>query len=170
MVPSCKRFRYSDPDSLYDAVYIVQHQFNSRFVSLWISLRPSRPSEMRGLFFPLCPAYFTFCASWHPFEDINCGTRDVSVARRLLLIHSVRPHGTQESPWTLCCLPLWPSSLVRFAHCRPSPCLPLGKQAFSVIHADVRSLRAWLDVYKRKKHSVLLYFLVAGPRIELGTS
>ena len=29
---------------------------------------------------------------------------------------------------------------------------------------------ARLDAYKRKKHSDLLYFLVAGPRIELGTS
>ena len=27
-----------------------------------------------------------------------------------------------------------------------------------------------LDGYKRKKHSILLCFLVAGPRIELGTS
>ena len=116
--------------------------------------------------------YENFVSVWFS----SSGMQDVSVAAAGPAAPSnpfVRSHCTQESSQdAVCCfhIMLWPSSLVRFAHCRSSPRLPLWKQAFSVSRVDARSLWEKLDAHKRKKHSVLLCFLVAGPRIELGTS
>ena len=51
-----------------------------------------------------------------------------------------------------------------------SPTKNVHYTAFSVSRVDARSLWEKLDGHKRKKHSVLLCFLVAGRRIELRTS
>ena len=52
----------------------------------------------------------------------------------------------------------------------PSSFLSLWKQAFSVRNANVQSLREGLMPIYEKSPAFLLCFLVAGPRIELGTS
>ena len=107
---------------------------------------------------------------------LSCsGTQDVSVAAmRLLLILSVRLHCTQErSEGILCGLFVLGTLKTSFAsltdiHYHDSHLeskLSVAVAAMSVpLRGDV------FRVYKRKNTAFLLCFLVAGPRIELGTS
>ena len=90
----------------------------------------------------------------------------------LLLILSVRSHGTQESRLRNSCeifVLVSSGSVAALPDC-PLPFLSLWKQAFSSINVNVQAPSGRPDAYKRKKHSGLLCFLVAGRRIELRTS
>ena len=111
----------------------------------------------------------SFVSTWFS----SSGTQDVSVARWA--------PSNPLSPFAL-----YPRKLLReslldfyFRYIRPpvaalpvcpSPFLALWKQAFSARNVNVQAPAGRPDAYKRKKHSDLLCFLVAGRRIELRTS
>ena len=106
---------------------------------------------------------------------LSCsGTQDVSVAAlRLLLILYVRSHGTQESVigQPLCDFSVSTSSHRSLRSLHPLPRQPPWKQAFSGCHCNVWPLWGMPWGYINEKNTAfLLCFLVAGPRIELGTS
>ena len=106
---------------------------------------------------------------------LSCsGTQDVSVAALwLLLILYVRSHGTQESviEQPLCDFSVSTSSHRSLRSLHPLPRQPPWKQAFSGCHCNVWPLWGMPWGYINEKNTAFrLCFLVAGPRIELGTS
>ena len=109
-------------------------------------------------------------------SDVLCflvaGRRMFQSPGGLLLILSVRPHCTQESSQDAVLFSYYAMNIkLRSLRSLPVISTPAAlKAAFSVNRVDARSLREKLDAYKRKKHSDVLCFLVAGRRIELRTS
>ena len=63
-----------------------------------------------------------------------------------------------------------PSGHGRFAPCLSLVVPVLREQALASGYAKVQPPRGGLTVYIQKSTAILLCFLVAGPRIELGTS